>query len=339
MTMTQHKTIAFADHGRFHRTALHMAAAGGLMGLAGHVATLLEPRLGTIAAPPQWSGVTESVAAAFGGTPVGPLPLAAVAGAAIYGAAPPETRARARDLAAVVIGAAIAAGALAAVARGDMAAAWGGAIFAGALGLLLARGLGGRRFWIAAAGGAAAVLAGRFVMTSLAGAAFGPAWLVAGASGAAFGLVALLGTLPRHLSLADSTRERGEAAEILARARAAQAEPRVRALLDQLAALDRDNAQAPSRDVLEARLTDLERRAQATSDPIARREYEQAREAVAEQLREVEGIGHGRERVLARLHHELAEVERARLSASSAEADVVSRAIVETDDGPTDSGA
>src|SRR5690606_39906223 len=148
-TTTTQRALAFDEHPRFHRTALHMAVAGGLMGLAAHVAALLEPRLGGMAAP---------------------LPLAAVAGAAAYGAAPPETRARARDLAVVVIGAAIAAAALAAVRRGEMAAAWGGAIFAGALGLLLARGLAGRRFWIAAAAGAGAVLAARFVMTALAGA-------------------------------------------------------------------------------------------------------------------------------------------------------------------------
>jgi len=313
-TTTTQRALAFDEHPRFHRTALHMAVAGGLMGLAAHVAALLEPRLGGMAAP---------------------LPLAAVAGAAAYGAAPPETRARARDLAVVVIGAAIAAAALAAVRRGEMAAAWGGAIFAGALGLLLARGLAGRRFWIAAAAGAGAVLAARFVMTALAGAAPGPAWLAAACSGGAFGTVALLGTLPRHLALRERAAGRAgeaEAAEILARARAAQAEPRVRALLDQLAALDRDAAAAPAPAVLEARLADLQRRAAATSDAIARREYEKAREAVAEQLREVEAIGHGRERVLARLHHELAEIERARLSATSAEADVVSRALVETDD-------
>src|SRR5688572_13092853 len=119
------RRISFVDHPRFHRAALHMAVAGGMAGLAAHVTSLLEPRLGGSA---------------------GPLPLAVVAGAAVYGAAAPETRARARDLALVVLGAAFAAAALSAVRRGDMAAPWGAALFAGALGVLVARGTGsGRR--------------------------------------------------------------------------------------------------------------------------------------------------------------------------------------------------
>ena len=306
--------IRFLDHPAFHRTAAHMAAAGGLAALAVHVASLLEPRLGGLAAP---------------------LPLAAVAGAAVYGAAPAETRAGARDLAVVVIGAAIAAGALAAVRRGEMGAAWGLAVFGAALGVLLARGQSGRAFWVAAGAGAGAVLAGRFVLTAVAGASFGPAWLVAAVSGAAFGAVALLGVLPRHVIVRAGGAGAGdEARGLLARARAAEAEPRIRGLLEQLAALDRDAESAPAPAVLAARLAELGQRAEATADPIARREYEKAAAAVAAQLREVEGIAHGRERVLARMHSELAEVERARLSAASSEADVVSRALVEAEDEP-----
>ena len=125
------RRISFVDHPRFHRAALHMAVAGGMAGLAAHVTSLLEPRMGGLPAP---------------------LPLAVVAGAAVYGAASPETRARGRDLALVVLGAAFAAAALSAVRRGDMAPAWGAAMFAAALGVLVARGTGsGRRFWLAAA--------------------------------------------------------------------------------------------------------------------------------------------------------------------------------------------
>ena len=216
------RRISFVDHPGFHRAALHMAVAGGLAGLAAHVTSLLEPRIGNLAAP---------------------LPLAVVAGAAVYGAAAAETRARARDLAVVVLGAAFAAAALSAVRRGDMSAPWGAALFAGALGLLVARGVAGRRFWIAAAAGAAGALLGRFVLGALTGLSFGPSWLVAGCAGTAFGVVTLLGTLPRHLLLERVASAPAETAELLARARQmAGSEPKIAALLEQLDDLGRQSA-------------------------------------------------------------------------------------------------
>jgi hypothetical protein len=311
MTTGSSKRIEFVAHARFHRTALHMAVAGGMAGLAAHVAALLDPRIGATAAP---------------------LPLAVVAGAACYGAAAPETRARARDLAVVVLGAAFAAGALAAVVRGEMAPAWGAALFSAALGLLVARGATGRRFWITAAAGAAAALAGRFVLTSLSGADFGPAWLVATGAGAAFGAVALLGTLPRHLQLTQVTRAQADSAEVLGRARtAAQSEPRVRVLLEQLDDLERQGAGTPPLPLLRERIADLEARASATDDDLARAEYEKAIAAVTEQLADVESIARGRERVIARLHRELEETSRSKLAAASAEVDATSQALLEAD--------
>ena len=307
------RRISFVDHLRFHRAALHMAVAGGMAGLAVHVTSLLEPRMGGTAAP---------------------LPLAVVAGAAVYGAAAPETRARARDLAVVVLGAAFAAAALSAVRRGDMAAPWGAALFAAALGVLVARGTGsGRRFWIACAAGAAGALLGRFVLTALAGLTFGPAWLMAASAGAAFGAVALLGTLPRHLVIERVIAQASDTAELLARARAmAGGEPRVGALLEQLDDLGRQAAVAPATGELEGRLAQLDARAQATSDDLARAEYAKARAAVAEQLDDVKSIECGRERIVARLHRELEEASRTKLAATSAEVDATSQALLETDE-------
>lgn len=321
------RTIGFADHAGFHRTALHMAVAGGLAGLAAHVVTLLEPKLGTMGSP---------------------IPVAAVAGAAVYGAASPETRAKARDLATVVLGAAFAAAALAAVSRGEMAWAWGMTIFAGALGLLFGRGQTGKRFWVATGAGAAAVLAGKFVMGQLAMVSFGPPWLVAGAAGISFGTVALLGTLPRHLRWVTRTGGASEAEEILARARAVAAQcehgdqavrQSVRAEVDRLtevaarfAELDRQAAVSPSSADLDARVAELDRRIEAATDEMAKSQFERARQTVEAQRREVKSICAGRERVLARMHAALAQIESMRLTAVGAEIDCASQALLEAEE-------
>jgi hypothetical protein len=300
--------IRFDDHPAFHRAAGWMAGAGAMAALSAHVMSLLDARIGGTASP---------------------LPMALVAGAALVGAAPVQVRARARDLAGVVVGSAVAAAALSAVQRGQMAAAWGVAIFAAVLGVVAARGMGGRRFYLTAVATAAAVVAARFAMTALAGAAWGPSWLVASVAGAAFGTVALLGTLPRHLVLDREPAASDDAAEILARARSQSAEPRVKDLLEQFGALERDARSAPSGDVLAQRIADLERRAGATTDSLARAEYEKARDTVAEQLREVDGIRAGRERILARLHSTLEEIDHTALAARSTAADITTAATLE----------
>ncbi|HTE52701.1 MAG TPA: hypothetical protein VK698_17735, partial [Kofleriaceae bacterium] len=297
--------IQFEDHPSFHRAALHMTVAGALAGLAAHVLTLLEPRLGGLAAP---------------------LPLAIVAGAALRGAAPREIRARASDLALVVLGASAAAFALSAPLRGHLAAGWGAALYAGALGLVVARGLAGPRRWIAVVAGAGVALLARYVLGSVAAAEPGPAWAAAALAGASFGGVALLGTLARHLVLV--RRQTGEVEDLLGRARAALGASErsgddpvvrdaIRAEVDRLTEvarrwqeLERRVSSSPRTDELTARLSDLDRRIMAASDPVARGQFEQAQAEVAQQLRDVESIGNARERVLARMHHTLASIER-----------------------------
>lgn len=300
--------IRFEDHPAFHRAALWMAGAGAMAGLSAHVMSLLDTRIGGTASP---------------------LPMGMVAGAALLGAAPTAVRARARDLAGVVVGAAVAAAALAAVLRGEMAAAWGVAIFAAVLGVVAARGVGGRRFYVTAVAAAGAVVAARYAMVAMAGAPWGPGWMVASVAGAAFGTVALLGTLPRHVVVDREPPASDDAAEILVRAKAQSAEPRVNDLLEQFAALERDAKTAPSGDLLTARIADLERRAAATSDALAKAEYEKARDTVAEQLREVDGIRTGRERILARLHSTLEELDHTALAARSTAADITTQATLE----------
>ena len=61
-------------------------------------------------------------------------------------------------------------------------------------------------------------------------------------------------------------------------------------------------------------------------------EDEQAQSEVAQQLRDVESMRNARERVLARMHHSLAAIERMRTGAVGAEMDLASHALVEAED-------
>lgn len=59
-------TVRFNDHEGFQRAALHMAIAGGLAGLAVHVAHAVWPGFGPITAA--WAAAALVGAAAFGAT-------------------------------------------------------------------------------------------------------------------------------------------------------------------------------------------------------------------------------------------------------------------------------
>ena len=319
--------LDFAEHRRFHSTARHMIAGGAVAALAAHVITLLVPSLG---------GLT------------GPLPLAIVAGAALRGAAPLEIRRRASDLALVVLGASAAAFAMTYALRGHMSPALGVAAFAVVLGMVGARGLHGARRWIAVAAGAGAVLLARHAFGSMVAADPGPSWMAAGLAGTAFGAAALFGAVARHVTVL--RRQAGEVDELLTRARAAVTaseragdDPVVREAVRAEVArlvdvarrwqdLERRVATSPPTDVLTARLGDLDRRILAATDPVARSQFEQAQAEIAQQLRDVEQIANARERVLARMHHTLASIERRRLGAAGAEVDCASHALIEAEE-------
>jgi hypothetical protein len=76
-------------------------------------------------------------------------------------------------------------------------------------------------------------------------------------------------------------------------------------------------AQANKSDPAEiaARIEELHRRQEATSDEQARAEYERAQAALGVQLGYLSEIRSGRERAVARLHHQVATLERLRLAA------------------------
>jgi hypothetical protein len=70
---------------------------------------------------------------------------------------------------------------------------------------------------------------------------------------------------------------------------------------------------------LVARADELARRAAATDDPVARRQYGHAQESLSEQLRYHDGIQRRRERVIALMHSYLAAMEQLRLAAANLE--------------------
>jgi hypothetical protein len=74
-------------------------------------------------------------------------------------------------------------------------------------------------------------------------------------------------------------------------------------------------AQKSNRAQLTERKTNLEARAAATTDENVRSEYVRALSAIGEQLAYLDDIAKGRERAIARLHHQVATLERLRLAA------------------------
>lgn len=326
-------TLRFRDHEEFHRAAVDMAICGGLMGLAAHVAGLMWPSLGPLSAP--W-------------------PLAAVAAAAAFGATPPKLRAHLAELGRISGLAALSGVALWLLTQRGPEPSLGVALFAATFGLLVAgrrKSAGAdtstaRRTIVTVAIGAGVALAARFVLTQFVHAdqlAKLPAWLVAGMAGGAFALVAVLALLPRHVEVGrDRVTEAfdgchdaatGEVRVLVERAMEvwrrvatsslAEDDDTRKTLEDSVVRLfevarrwqevERDGARTSAEALME-RMEQLDAKIARLEDPIARGQYAQARAALAEQLRYLNEIGTSRERVVARMHHYLAAMERLRFA-------------------------
>jgi hypothetical protein len=170
-----------------------------------------------------------------------------------------------------------------------------------------------------------------------------PMWVAAALGGASFGLLATLGSLPRHLVIArDPVTEvyrsvrassDGEILSLVDRAYGLWSETAARLpASDEHRATLRDGVQrlfdvaarwnetradgdeSAAATALQARLGELEAKVAATSDAQAQLEYQRARNGVADQLRTLGEIRTRRERVLARLHTYLTAMERLRLA-------------------------
>jgi hypothetical protein len=320
-------TLRFREHEEFHRAALHMGLAGAGAGLVAHLTGILYPRVGGLLAP---------------------IPLAILVGAAAFGAASPETRVRLKEIGVVLLGMAAAALGLRFLGRLGPEPTLGAAVFALAFGALVARGVKGRKFFFTLMGASLAALTARFVFqtflaqTASPGSWDLPDWLGAVIAGGAFGLVGLLGTLPRHLELhqdriqdkwkAIKDKSHGEIGELLGRA--ATLWEKVDASLERDSSARRaiedsvmrvfDVAQKwqsvetesslPPADKLVERMEEIDQKIARTDDSVAKSQYERARGALAEQLRYVQEINTSKERVVARMHHYLAAMERLRFA-------------------------
>jgi hypothetical protein len=218
-----------------------------------------------------------------------------------------------------------------------------------AAGFLAARGVGLTRRVVVSAACGASVALGAFVTTRLAAGPFAdlPPLTAALGGGALAGLTAALGAVALHVTLErDGVLEawaalkdslEGEVGGIVDQALIAYRRigtaldalaPEERAplrkavndltlsilqLARRLVAIDRE-AHATSTEELAKRLETLDRKIAATDDRVAREQYGLARTAVLAQLTYLKDIGAGRERIIARMHHDLAGLERLRLA-------------------------
>ncbi len=175
-----------------------------------------------------------------------------------------------------------------------------------------------------------------------------PAPLAAAVAGAAAGLFFGLGAAPKHLARPMDPVEQkylealnvkdGELHEILHRAltihsavktdllgraddetvkrlgsRVAELMLRILHIAEQCRTIENDLSAAPAYE-LEERIAQLEKKAEGASDAHARRTYETAIASLDEQRRALQAIGRGRERVIAKLHANVALLEKVRFS-------------------------
>jgi hypothetical protein len=172
-----------------------------------------------------------------------------------------------------------------------------------------------------------------------------PAWLLGGISAASMGMVGVLAMLPRHLKIAS------DPVNAAVKRLPLGLDPEVKSLCerslviwntakDELADeggknLVRDGVlktlevgaksaevkvSGPTDAELARRMTDLDNKVAATTDPEAKAQYQAARAALDDQHRYREHIAKGRERLVARMHNHVAALEKFQLAATGLEA-------------------
>jgi hypothetical protein len=290
---------------------------------------------------------------------VGVWPLAAGAIGAALGAAIAETPRRAGRIGLALVVPSL--GAAIAHAIGGGAEAW---VLGAAIAIALARG-GSWRAWLGSAAAATAIAAlGAFVATRFGVAAITqswPAWGVAAAAAGAMALTCSMALAPsrvaieidpvaqamRGLPARTDAELRGlaeQGARVWDEVKARVADDAGRALvkdgvlkLVEVAAksdkLPADVAADSAK--VKARIDELDARIAAATDEIARAQYGEARSALDDQRRYLEGIAISRDRLVARMHNYLAALEKFRLcvihveTASTAELEMSGKALAE----------
>lgn len=308
--------IRFQDHASFHRATAAMVGGAALTGIALHSITPMAPLVGGIV------GMAAGAAWAYGrpklrflAAAIAVLPILAMT--MTWAAALPQT-------ASFVIAASVIA----------LGVAIGGP-----------RGIKGA---LAVSLTAFVVLVGMWCAMRFATAretAKLPVWLLSGISAAAMGMVGAFAMVPRHLKMAT------DPVAAAVRQLPAGLDPEVKALCERSLAiwntakeeladeggksLVRDGVlktlevgaksaevkvTGPTDAELARRMTELDGKIAATSDPEAKSQYQAARAALDDQHRYREHIAKGKERLVARMHNHVAALEKFQLAATGLEA-------------------
>ena len=322
--------LRFRNHETFHRAALYLAIAGPLAALA---STML----------PGGAPLTIALATA----------VAAVAAMAATGGAK-TSRLIAGGVIASVGGAILIASSH--LGSGNV----GPLLFSLIVALPMASGLRGRRLMISIIAGAAALLIARSAAMQVMSASelSGlPAWGSTALAGLAISAASVFALVPRHVEFTHDAVAKvhgqlagsvgGEIAELVERSNTlwTQAKSELdegdanRALLEEAVLRLMETAKRwsnadtrsshASADSLVERMDALEERINNADDEVVIKQYEQARGALAEQMKYLSGIGKNRERVLARMHNYLAAMERLRLAVANLASTTASREAVD----------
>jgi len=324
-------TLRFRNHETFHKTALALALAAPLAAVGG---TLLS------------GGASLTIALAAGASA-----LAIVL-----------TNARRRALGGIIIGSLFAL--LGGVAL-TLGSRWGlhrigPLLFAGIVALPMASGLRGRRLLLSIIAGTGALLLARLAAMQVLSASelsTLPVWGSAALSGLTVSAASVFALLPRHVDISRDPVAKlhaelrgqvtGEIAELVARSNGlwTQAKGELpegdtnREILQEAVVRLMQTAQRwsnvrssesrTSAETLAERMESLADRMEKSNDEVVVKQYQQARAALAEQMKYLEGIGKNRERVLARMHNYLAAMERLRLALANLQSTTASREAVD----------
>jgi hypothetical protein len=302
--------LRFDDHASFHRAAAGMTLGGALLGLAAHPFTPLAPIVGGL------GGIAAGAAIGYG-KPMWRLGAAAVASAAILA----------------------------------LPAGWPALVVAAGV-MALAISIGGLRGWrglFAMALGAVTTLVAVWTAFRFGHAektmAWSP-WTVTAVSAGAMGMVGVLALVPRHLSIsidpvlaamrrmpAGVTGEmrglcdRSAAIWRNAKDRLAANEPGIALVREGVLKTLEVASKSATLDVdaggdaeLAKRITELDARIAAATDPEVRSQYQSARGALDDQRRFKDHIKQNRERLIARMHNHVAALEKFQIAASGLKA-------------------
>jgi hypothetical protein len=313
--------VRFRDHEGFHRSTLHMAIAGALGGL--------------------FALILQHAIAGFG-VFHGAWSLATLIVPTAYAAAAPDRRLRFTNLALLLALGLVGGTAFTALTgAGQMHA--GLAVMALCFGASLGYGATRSRVAVLFAGALVFLLMREVLIVTMQLYPMLPAWAVAGIGGTAFSFIGVIALLPRHVEL---KRDRvtavyektapvleGEIRTLAEQAREVwvkvdaevEADSPVRPAVEdsvlrlfdvgrRWASVEKQGARGTTAGELAARMEILTDKMGRTEDTIARDQYGQAHAALAEQLRYLKEIGTARERVIARMHHYLAAMEKLRFA-------------------------